>query len=124
MTSPSSEALRQFQSLCAELSAPELAELRDKVAAHAQHLVREQARSELIAADLALAVRDRLERLFELAPELSAEALAQVVGAARYFTSKDDAIPDTQACTGLDDDVAVVNHVLGALGRQKWRIEE
>jgi uncharacterized membrane protein YkvA (DUF1232 family) len=94
------------------------------VVAHVARLEREQARSELIAVDVARLIRDRLERLFDESASLGVEHRAMVVGAARYFVSRDDAVPDTRACTGLDDDVRVLNHVLTVLGRDEWRIEE
>jgi uncharacterized membrane protein YkvA (DUF1232 family) len=113
-----------FSNLCEDISPDEVAALRTHVADHTARLQQSQTRSELIAIDLAFLVRDRLERLFEVLPKLQATDRALVVGAARYFSSRDDAIPDTKACTGLDDDVRVVNHVLTALGRGEWRIEE
>lgn len=119
-----SRELTLFEGLCAELSAEDVTALRGQVAAHVARLQGEQGRNELIAVDLAVLVRERLERLFELGSVLKAEERAMVVGAARYFVSRDDAIPDTKACTGLDDDVMVLNHVLIALGRSEWRIEE
>jgi len=124
MAPTSSKALSIFKELCAELSPDEVASLRLDVAKHFARLEAEQGRSELVALDLAALVRERLDRLFDLGESLTAEQRAMVVGAARYFTSRDDAIPDLQACTGLDDDVRVVNHVMTALGRGEWRIEE
>jgi uncharacterized membrane protein YkvA (DUF1232 family) len=119
-----SKELTLFEGLCSELSDENVAALREQVTAHVARLEAERRRNELIAVDLAVLVRERLERLFELGPALKPEERAMVVGAARYFVSRDDAIPDTKACTGLDDDVMVVNYVLTALGRSEWRIEE
>jgi len=121
---PTPKELALFAELCSDLPPDGLAELCNGVHSYAGELEAEQATSELVAVDLAIAVRDRLERLFGLASQLPAAQRALVVGAARYFISKDDAIPDTRACTGLDDDVRIVNHVLKELGRAEWSIEE
>jgi uncharacterized membrane protein YkvA (DUF1232 family) len=121
---PTPKEFALFTELCSDLPPDGLAELCDGVRSYASELEAEQATSELVAVDLAIAVVDRLERLFELATQLPAPHRALVVGAARYFISKDDAIPDTRACTGLDDDVRIVNHVLKELGRAEWSIEE
>lgn len=121
---PNPKELALFAELCLDLPPDGLAELHNSVRSYATELEAEQSRSELVAVDLAIAVKDRLERLFGLTAELPATQRALVVGAARYFISKDDAIPDTRACTGLDDDVRIVNHVLKELGRVEWSIEE
>jgi uncharacterized membrane protein YkvA (DUF1232 family) len=113
-----------FQRLCSDLSSAELAELEHCVHTHVAELTKAQQRSELVAVDLAAQIEDRLVRLFALAPALPPAQRALVVGAARYFVSGEDAIPDTRACTGLDDDVRIVNHVLKELGRAEWLIEE
>ncbi len=117
--------LTLFEGLCAELSAEDVTALRKEVAAHVAHLQREQGRNELIAVDLAVLVRERLERLFDLGSALKPEERAMVVGAARYFVARDDAIPDTKACTGLDDDVMVLNGLpeTGAVGDQDPRAQ-
>lgn len=73
-----------FAELCSDLPADGLAELCEGVRSYAKVLEAEQSRSEFVAVDLAIAVRDRLERLFGLAAELSAAHRALVVGAARY----------------------------------------
>ena len=123
MVAPNRE-LTLFQSLCTDLPAESVAELRERVSAYLKELEGQRSRSELLAIDLARLVTDRLGRLLELMPQLTSDQRALVVGAARYFVSRDDAIPDTRACTGLDDDVRIVNHVLKELGRGEWSIEE
>jgi len=124
VASTAHKELNIFVGLCETLRSDDLRALRAQVAAYLLQLEQQQSRSELIALDLAVLLTDRLDRLCELAPELSDEQQALVVGAARYFISQDDAIPDTRACTGLDDDVRIVNHVLRQLGRTEWLIEE
>jgi uncharacterized membrane protein YkvA (DUF1232 family) len=124
MMSGTPPAFAHFQNQCADLSSAELAELEDCVHAHVVELTKAQERSEFVAVDLAVQIEDRLARLFAVAAALPPAHRALVVGAARYFISGEDAIPDTRACTGLDDDVRIVNHVLTELGRGEWLIEE
>ena len=106
-----------FAGLRADLAPADLAELRAEVQAHHAELVVAQARNELVAVDLAELVSARLDTLLASAHLFAAEARADVVGAARYFVSDKDSIPDLKPCTGLDDDVEVFNHVVRALGR-------
>jgi uncharacterized membrane protein YkvA (DUF1232 family) len=87
-------------------------------------LVAAQRKSELLALDLAEALASRLDGLLAGSRALSVEHRAAVLGAARYFVSADDAVPDAQSCTGLDDDVLVFNHVVVMLGRDDLRIDE
>ena len=55
---------------------------------------------------------------------MSLEHRSAVVGAARYFVSENDEVPDAHSCTGLDDDVRVFNHVVALLGRVDLRITD
>lgn len=117
-------ALTIFESLRAELAEPALATLRIEVRAHLAKLVAVQQREELVAIDLAELLAARLDGLLADSAQLSSEARADVVGAARYFVSATDAQPDTESCTGLDDDVAVFNHVAARIGRPDLRIDD
>ncbi len=91
--------------------------LKAEVRAHVERLAAAQAKSELIALDLAELLADRLTTLLEQAPLLGHDARSAIVGAARYFVSTDDLLPDEQSCTGLDDDLEVFNHVVESLER-------
>lgn len=113
----SPRALEMFRSLREDLAEPGLQALRHEVRAHLARLTAAQRRHELIAVDLAEQLASRLLGLLDLAPNMSAEARAAVVGAARYFCSSEDEAPDEASCTGLDDDVAVFNHVAVELER-------
>lgn len=115
-------ALVHYQSLREDLGQPELAILQVQVRTHFDSLVRAQQRNELVAVDLAELLCIRLEGLLAAAGSFTSDARASVVGAARYFISAQDAVPDDRACTGLDDDVAVFNHVAASLGRADLEI--
>lgn len=110
-------AIILYTSLRADLGTSELRALKREVSAHHERLVKAQERAELIAIDLSAAVAGRLASLLDVAEQLGPEERASVVGAARYYVSHDDAVPDHELCTGLDDDVHVFNHVASALGR-------
>jgi hypothetical protein len=94
------------------------------VRAHFDQLVETQRQSELVAIDLAAALCRGIENLLDLAVALPADARAEIVGAARYFISSNDEVPDEKACIGLDDDVAVFNHVVRRIGRADLEISE
>ena len=113
-----------FTGFRADLAPPALAELRAAVQAHLAELLAAQAKDELIAIDLAELLSARLDTLLASAHLFAPDARADVVGAARYFISDKDTIPDLRPCTGLDDDVQVFNHVARALGRPDLVITE
>lgn len=115
-------ALELYRTLREDLAPAALTALGAKVRAHFDALVQAQQRNELVAIDLAELLCVRLEGLLLVAGAFTAEARASVVGAARYFISSADAVPDDRACTGLDDDVAVFNHVAAELGRDELEI--
>ncbi len=117
-------AMDIFYSLREDLAGPELAVLKVSVRTHYERLVRVQERDELVAVDLAELLCVRLEEVLAMAHLLAAEPRAHIVGAARYFISEADAVPDARSCTGLDDDVEVWNYVARALGRPDLVITE
>jgi hypothetical protein len=119
-----SRAIELYQDLCEDLAATDLAALRAQVRAHYDGLVVAQRTHELIAVDLAELLCDRLERLLDAAPHLDAGDRAAIVGAARYFVTEEDDVPDEQSCTGLDDDVEVFNHVVRSIHRGELVITE
>ncbi len=111
------QALALHASLRADLPADAIAELRTAVRDHYDALVRAQEHAELVPVDLAELLCVRLEVLLDVYDAFPPARRADLVGAARYFVSEDDAVPDSHALTGLDDDVYVFNTVVRALGR-------
>ncbi len=118
------QALALLASLRDDLPDDALDRLRAEVRAHLESLQNAQRSSELVAVDLAELLCVRLEVLLEAAHALPSAHRAGVVGAARYFISDDDAVPDHHALTGLDDDVFVFNTVARELGRLDLLISE
>lgn len=94
------------------------------VSEHYDRLLIAQRRHEFVAIDLAELLCVRLQRLLSTAHQLPPDIRSQIVGAARYFISEDDAVPDEHSCTGLDDDVEVFNHVVSGIGRPDLAIVE
>jgi hypothetical protein len=119
-----SRAHEMYQGLREDLAASELAKLRVAVRSHFEELVRVQARDELVAVDLGELLCVRLEGLLVAAHQFDVDTRSAIVGAARYFVSSDDAVPDEHSCTGLDDDVDVFNHVVREIGRLDLLITE
>lgn len=117
-------AMDIYQRLREDLAPRDLAHLKGEVRAHYDRLVLAQKRDELIAVDLAEMLCVRLEALLAMAHQLGADSRSHVVAAARYFVSPHDAVPDERACTGLDDDVQVFNHMARTVGRPDLVITE
>ena len=115
-------AIALYQTLREDLAPPALEILHAQVREHFDNLVRAQQRHELVAIDLAELLCLGLEGLLSAAGAFTSDARANVVGAARYFISANDAVPDDRSCTGLDDDVEVFNHVAVSLGRSDLKI--
>lgn len=117
MRQPSIHETRVFESLCGAVSGEALAELRAEVTQHRRDLDRAARVNDLLATDLAEELAQKLDRLLAGLDALPEEARALVVGAARYFVSDQDALPDYSGPLGLDDDVAVFNSVVRRIGR-------
>jgi uncharacterized membrane protein YkvA (DUF1232 family) len=116
-------ALELHRTLAIDLPPEDLAILARDVRAYVEELSRLQGlRHDLVAVDVAEILGSRLEVLIDMAASLPPEARADIVGAARYFVSAHDVIPDATATIGLDDDVAVFNHVARSVGRTDLEI--
>ncbi len=118
-----SRALQILASLRADLQGAELGALKVSVRDHYDALVRTQRTSELVSVDLAELLCERLELLLDHTASSSPAHRAAIVGAARYFVSRDDAVPDDASITGLDDDVFVFNAVVREIGRDDLVID-
>lgn len=118
------KAMPIFQSLREDLPQSALSELKAAVRAHLEQLLAEQKKNEFVATDLAEMLCSRLEELLAVAHVMTTDARKDVVGAARYFVSSADLVPDERPCTGLDDDVEIFNHVARLLARPDLVISE
>lgn len=112
-----------FEPLCRPVKSQAIADLKSRVDGHLAVVLQAARRNEFLDVAAAGAIHDVLSLLLEQYEELPAEHQALVAGAALYFVRSDDAEADLRSVLGLDDDVAVVNFVLDAVGWQEWRIE-
>lgn len=122
MRQPSQRETKVFEALCGPVTAADLAGLRAAVQRHKRDLDQASRESEFLATDLAEELADKLDDLLETLPSLPEDVRPLVAGAARYFVSDDDALPDRSGPTGLDDDVAVFNMVARRIGRADLEI--
>ncbi len=122
MRQPSQRETKVFEALCGPVTAADLAALRAAVQRHKRDLDQASRESEFLATDLAEELADKLDDLLETLPSLPEDVRPLVAGAARYFVSDDDALPDRSGPTGLDDDVAVFNMVARRIGRADLEI--
>lgn len=118
------DARAHFDELKANLPAADLAALRASVQEHLERFQAAARGFELLPVDLAEELAEKLDVLLGSADSLSVAHRALLVGAARYFISEDDAIPDLSGVLGLDDDVEVFNHAIHQMGRDDLSIEQ
>lgn len=124
MRDPSPAESAVFEACCGIVTGAERAALRAAVQRHLHDLRQAARRDELLPVDLAEALAGHLDTLLVGLDALPPDAHPLVVGAARYFVSDNDAIPDRQGVLGLDDDVAVFNAVARRIGRDDLQILE
>lgn len=111
-----------YRTLAVDLDEHGLTLLRRDVRAHFEELERLRAHRTVGAVDLAEELTTRIEVLLDMVAGASLENRSAIVGAARYFVSAHDDVPD-ELEGGLDDDVAVFNHVARIVGREDMRIK-
>lgn len=124
MRPPTAQELATFERLCGSADASATAALRQAVKQHLGELQLAAKRNELIAIDLAQDIATKLDALLAQLPELTETAQHCVVGAARYFVSYEDALPDLHGPLGLDDDVAIFNLAARRILRPDLEIAE
>ncbi len=115
--------LRAHFDRCVAAAEPPAAELPQLVRDHLAEMQVAARQSETLPVDLAEEISAGLLALLGDAARLSAEHLALVHGAARYFVASDDARPDLEGPLGLDDDATVFNYVVSQIGRSDLEVE-
>jgi hypothetical protein len=113
-----------FADLCASPAETDVPALRTAVAAHLEDVRKAAKRNELLPIDIAETLAAALDSLLDQLPTLKPEHGSLVVGAARYFCADDDHVNDLSGVLGLDDDVAVFNHVVRRIGRTDLLLAE
>lgn len=124
MRDPSPSETAVFKAFCDAVSPAERGALRAAVQRHLLELRQAARRDELLPVDLAEDLAARLDVLLAELDSLPPDSQPLVVGAARYFVSDEDAIPDREGVLGLDDDVAIFNAVARRIGRADLQITE
>ncbi len=114
---------RIFASLCTVLPTEEIPRLREQVRLHVVQVRQALAQNEFLDIETVERMAKVLTDLLDRYETYSEAHQALIVGAACYFAKADDAEPDTVSLLGFDDDVAVLNHVLDAVGSGESKIE-
>ena len=110
-----------FDSLCCSPSDVNTSFLKEQINIHLQktHLALES--NEFLDVNLAQQAATLLIDLVGHLGEFSIDNQMLIIGAARYFVLEDDHEPDTKSLLGFDDDIKVLNFVLGKLGKPKLK---
>lgn len=116
------EAEALLRELLAEPPAP-VDELLALTRAHLAVIAEAARRFEFIPLGMARELAEVSARLIGLFDGFDEEERRLAQAAIRYFIVDDDADSDTSSITGLDDDAAVMNAVLEALGKPEWKVE-
>jgi len=120
---PTPKALALFEDLAASPDLAAVVSLPRRVDEHLAEIRAAARTNELLPLDLA---EELARKLHDLLGELGAFAghdQAAVIGAALYFISNNDELPDTGGVLGLDDDAAIFNHVTRLIGREDLVID-
>lgn len=117
------ELAQILEPLCVSSTPELLTELPAAIQAHLTHVEAELRRNEFLDIDSARKIADLLFLLLDAIEEYEPDQQRLIVGAARYFTSGDDASPDTESLLGFDDDIEVINWMLDQIGHADMKIE-
>lgn len=120
---PSDHALKLLHELAHSAQPVHLVFLLENISAHLEAIRLAALKNELLPVDIAQLIAERLRVLLQDLDGLAAEQQQLVIGAARYFISTDDELPDTESVLGLDDDAAIFNHVAALVGRKDLTIQ-
>lgn len=109
--------------LCRALSEEELPGLSIEIVDHVDEIRRALRHNEFLDIDTAERLASTLQLLLAEYFLFAEKEQKLIAGAARYFVHAADADPDTGSVLGLDDDTAVLNYVVEAIGRPELRVE-
>ncbi len=114
---------RVLAPMCVALPIDEIPQLEKQVRLYVGEIRQALAQNEFLDVATVERMADVLAGLLNEYETYSEMHRALIVGAARYFAKSDDAEPDTVSLLGFDDDVAVLNYVLEAVGLAELKIE-
>lgn len=121
--SPSAVALEIFERLGASVTPAQMLSMRDDIDRHLLEIQKLARRQEMTPLDMAEGIASGLHQLLDDLSNFESVHQTAVLGAALYFVSTHDEIPDTDTILGLDDDAAVFNHVAKLVGRADLLVE-
>ena len=111
-----------FDSLCQSPSNISTSLLIDQIHDHLQQIQEALEINEFLDFKTAQQTANLLIDLLNHLDEYPAENQVLIIGAARYFVLEDDNEPDTKSLLGFDDDIKVLNFVLGKLKKPKLEV--
>lgn len=120
---PSEKALQILEQLRANVAPAKLLTLKDDIDRHLVELHALAKTNEMMPVDLADAIAGGLHALLAGINDFDEENQSLILGAALYFVSHDDELPDKASILGLDDDAAIFNHVAAVIGREDLAVE-
>lgn len=123
LVTPSSESLRIFEQLRAGVTSAQVVTLKDDIDRHLLQIQKLARKNEMTPLDLAEAIAGRLHVLLAELESFPAEHQSAILGAALYFVSQQDEIPDHSSILGLDDDASIFNYVARLIGRPELEVE-
>ncbi len=109
--------------LCEALPEAAIVTLQTKLDGYLQSAQEALRQNEFLDIRLAQEIASRLRHVLNGYGRYSVDHQALVVGAIRYFIKDDDADHDLHSVLGLDDDTAVLNHLLDTLGQPELKIQ-
>jgi uncharacterized membrane protein YkvA (DUF1232 family) len=112
-----------FGPLCTSIDTVELASLKISIDRHVEEIKQALQHNEFLDIDMAEHIAVTLLSLLNDLDKYPEYQRNLIAGAARYFVHQNDAEPDTGSVLGLDDDVTVLNYVLGAIGKPELKVQ-
>lgn len=113
---------QQLLPLCEALPETAVSTLTTKIDEYLLAIQAALQQNEFMDIQLAQDIAERLHLVLQDYGRYPADQQALIVGAARYFIKNDDAEHDLYSVLGLDDDAAVLNHLLDTLNRPELKI--
>jgi len=113
-----SEVATTFLNLCRSFPLEAIPQLTQAVSATVDKF--DQTKDSYLGPDIHIVhlISEQINFLLDNYQNYSDEQQQLIVGAVRFFIIEKDCIPDYTPITGLDDDLKVLNYVLGQLGLQ------
>lgn len=120
---PSPAVLAIFDRLRAGIAASALITIRDDIDRHLLAIQKLSRKNEMTPLDIAEKLAAGLHVLLAELDSFAADHQNAILGAALYFVSDHDELPDRSSILGLDDDATLFNYVVRLIGRADLEVE-